>query len=189
MFRSKVFRIVLIAAMVMTMVLPAGFTFARDHQAKHISLREDSKQVLQSKIHADLSVAFSENEYVHVMIKFKEQADTQLAAEAAVKKLPAQATAYQQKTAARYAVVNALRETAANTQDKALEYLHGEQAKGNVREIDSYFIVNMIHAYTTEAVVRELALRPEIEKILPSGWIAMEKPVILDAEIQSGPGR
>lgn len=190
MFKSKVFRIFLVAAMVITMVLPAGFTSARDHQAKHISLLQDSKQVLQSKIHADLSAAFSENEYLHIMVKFKEQVDSQTVAEAAVKKLSAQeATAYNQKMTARYAVVNALRETAANTQGPVLDYLHGEQVKGNVQEIDSYFIVNMVHAYTTEAVVRELALRPEIEKILPSGWIAMEKPILLDAEIQSGPGR
>jgi len=189
MFRSKVFRIVLVAAMVMAMVLPAGSTSAGDHQARHVSLRQDLKRLIQSKVHEDLSAAFSEEEYVHVMIKFKEQADSQFAAEAAVKKLPSRATAYQQKMASRYAVVNVLRETAANTQGPILEYLHGEQAKGNVREIDSYFIVNMIHACTTEAVVRELALRPEIEKILPAGWIAMEKPVILDAEIQSGPGR
>jgi bacillopeptidase F len=190
MFKSKVFRVFLVAAMVITMVLPAGFTSARDHQAKHISLLQDSKQILQSKIHADLSAAFSENEYLHVMVKFKEQVNSQTVAEAAVKKLSAQeATAYNQKMTARYAVVNALRETTANTQGPVLDYLHGEQVKGNVQEIDSYFIVNMVHAYTTEAVVRELALRPEIEKILPSGWIAMEKPILLDAKIQSGPGR
>jgi len=189
MSRLKVLRITLVLLMVLTMALPAGVTFARQPQAKDVSLRLDAEEIQQAKLPDDLLAAFAEDEYVHVLIKFKEQVDTQQVADAAVEKMPATASAYQKKMAARYAVFNALRETAADTQGRVLDYLDAEQAKGNVKEYDSFYIVNMVHAHTTEAVVKELALRPEVEKILLSSWIPMEKPVHVDAEIQTGPGR
>lgn len=188
MFGSKVFRAALVAVMLLALVFPADITVALGKQAKKVSLHGDSHQLFLAKVDWELAMAFAKEDFVHILIQFKDQADPQLAAAQATDKLPANTTAYQQKLTARNAVVDALRETAAATQGFVLDYLRGEQDKGNVKEVDSYFIVNMIHALATKAVVEELALRPEIGKILPSGRVALE-PIVPAEDTLSGPGR
>lgn len=188
MFKTKGFCF-LLALLMIIMTLPVVPALAQKGLGQSISLQKDAAQLLQAKVDGAVFTAFTENEYVHVLIKLREQADPQLAAELALQKLPAETTAYNRKTAARYAVVDSLRATAERTQSPILEDLGAKQEQNQVLELDSYFIVNMVHALTTKAVVEELVLRPEVEKILPSNWVALEKPITGAGEIQSGSGR
>lgn len=188
MARSKVSRFALVLLLVAAL-LPMGFTSAQNKQKRVVSKSEEQQLLAQMKIDSNLAAAFAEDEYVHVLVKFKEQADPQLAADLALSKLQPETAAYNRKLAARNAVVDALQQTAAGSQGWVLDYLKQEQRQGKVKEIDSYFIVNMVHILATAEVVDKLALRPEVAKVFLSDRIAMEKPIRLDEEILSGPGR
>lgn len=185
--RSRILPL-LLALLMVVMAFPTGIVSAKE-QARHVSLKQESELAL-NKVTGELAAAFRANDYVHVLIKFKEQADTQLAAELAQRKAQLQGKTASRKEAVRSAVVDALQETATASQRAVLELLAKEQVKGKVKEIDSYFIVNMVHVLTTKDVVEKIALQPEVEKIMPSAWIAVEKPTRLSEEILAdGPGR
>lgn len=188
MFRSKALQSFLVLLMVAAL-LPAGVAGANTNRTRHISLRQDGERLLQNKLDGKLAAAFAENEYVHILVKFREQADPQLAADLAMGKIQPNATAYERKIVARFAAIDVLREVAADSQGPVLSLLQQYQATGKVKELDNYFIVNIIHALTTQDVVNELALRPEVEKVLLSNWTALEEPVIAEEGILSGPGR
>jgi bacillopeptidase F (M6 metalloprotease family)/putative cell wall-binding protein/subtilisin family serine protease len=187
---SKLFRVACVLLLIFSLAIPSGLAGAEPVSTArgHESLEQPA--IAEAKIHADVLTAFESEEFVHVLIKLREQADPKQAADAALEKLPRQTTAYNRKMAARYAVVNALRETAARTQGPLLDFLAAEQSRGNVQEVNGYYIVNLIHACVKESVVEELAKRPDVDVILPSRWVEMEWPQVMDNTVQQdGPGR
>lgn len=184
MINSKLIRVALVAVLAAALAAPTGFASALVTQ---VSLRQEQEQIADAKIHTALKTALEDEEFVHILIKLREQVDAFSVAQGAMETLPERATPYNRKMAARYAVVAALRETAASTQGPTLKYLEAEMAQGQVKEINPYFIVNMIHAHANAGVIRELSLRPEVETILPSNWIELEQPLFLDSA--DGPGR
>lgn len=177
----------LLALLMVAMALPTG-SVAAGGQARHISFKQDT-ELPHNKIDGALTAAFATNEYAHFLIKFKEQADPVLTAELTQRKLQPQLAAHNRKLAVRSAVVDALRKTAGGSQGPVMELLQKGQAKGKVKEIDSYFIVNAIHVLATKDIAEAIALRPEVDKILPSNWIEAEKPVRNEEIFADGPGR
>lgn len=147
-----------------------------------VSVDKDGSDV---KVHADVKAAFDENEYVHVLIKLKEQVDTDKVAQNAIARLSVQSIAAFNKKIVRSAVVDALRDMASDTQGPLLAYLNAEKDAGNVLEIDSFYIVNIIHAYAKESVVDNLAQRLEVEQILPSRWIEREQAQVSDRLVET----
>src|SRR5690554_68286 len=79
------------------------------------------------KIDSELNSLFETEDFVHVLVRLKEQVDTQRVAGEAKAQLSEQTTTSQQKMVSRLAVVEALRENALKTQGPILECLESER--------------------------------------------------------------
>lgn len=141
-----------------------------------LSLKETMKQAAQQKIDAEVLQTLEQNEYVDILIKLTEQVDTTLVAQEAKQQLSAQATPFQEKMQARFAIVEALSSTAKQSQQGILEYLEQAQDKGAAKDINSFFIVNMISAKVSKEIVEELSYRSDVQLILPDAIIPLELP-------------
>src|SRR5690606_14877260 len=75
-----------------------------------------------------------------------------------------------------FAVVEALSSTAKQSQRGILEYLEQAQDKGAAKDINSFFIVNMISAKVSKEIVEELSYRSDVQLILPDAIIPLELP-------------
>ena len=102
--------------------------------------------VIQPELEAALN-ASAPNEQIHVMIVMQEQGDSDWMM---------QNTADLDRRAAREFAVNYLSEIADRTQAEVKNYLASRQAAGQVRNLQSVFIVNMLHCYATPEVIRGL---------------------------------
>lgn len=161
---------------------PAAYA-AKPETPLTTDLASGSPQIAQAKIDAKLNKQFADDEYVTYLVKLKEQSDTGAVSKTALQKAElAKATPSAAKLSARTAVVSSLRETASRTQSGLNRYLQQEQAKGEVKEFKSFFIVNALAVTSTKSVLDQLALLPEVEKIVPNEVRTLDK-----AEIASPP--
>ena len=160
------------------LVLPLGAVTANamDASAKSTantgsktSLHHGQATSDQSKISSRLKDQFSKDKYVTFLVKLQSQADTKKAAKNAAKMAKDQKlTAAKAKYMKRSAVVNALRAMATETQESLLKYLENEKKAGNVKNYESFYIVNGIAVTGTEMVMNKLATFSEVAKILPN---------------------
>ncbi|MCD8510594.1 MAG: S8 family serine peptidase [Bacillus sp. (in: Bacteria)] len=67
--------------------------------------------------------------------------------------------------AARYAIVNALQQTADTSQAQAIQFLEAAKADGKVKSYQSFFIQNIISVTATKDVVEKLSYLPEVAEI------------------------
>ncbi|GAA0367493.1 S8 family serine peptidase [Bacillus horti] len=141
-----------------------------------VSLKETTQLTAQEKISTEVQQALEHDQYVEVLIKLTEQVDSTQVAEDAQQSLSANATDFQKKMQARYAVVDALSTTAKQSQQDLLKFLEQEEAKGTVRDIQSFYIVNIISATVSERVIEELSYRTDVQKILFNETIQLELP-------------
>ncbi|PAE35473.1 S8 family serine peptidase, partial [Bacillus sp. 7884-1] len=73
----------------------------------------------------------------------------------------------------RSAVVSSLRAKANETQYSIKNYLDQEKKKGNVKEFQSFYIVNGMAVTATKEVMEKLATFPEVEKIEPNETVQL----------------
>lgn len=133
------------------------------------SLKSTAPHVAEAKIDAKLQTQFKQDDFVTYLVKLKEQTDTASVAKLALQKATLEkATPSAAKLSARTSVVSALRETASRTQFALEDYLQKAQQSGDVKDYKSYFIVNAMAVTSTKEVLEQIALFPEVEKILPN---------------------
>jgi subtilisin family serine protease len=87
------------------------------------------------------------------------------------------------------AVIGALRSTADASQRGLLDYLDRQQAAGNVEDITAIWIVNVVSASATPAVIKTVAARPEVASVkldesisLPPVQPGADEPTVNAAE-------
>lgn len=137
--------------------------------AGRISLKTNAPQIAEAKIDNKLQTLFKQDDYVTYLVKFKEQTDTASVAKQALQKAQLEkATPSAAKLTARSSVVSALRATASRTQQGLDSYLQKAREAGEVKEYKSYFIVNAMAVTSTKEVLEQIALFPEVEKVLPN---------------------
>ncbi|PYZ96232.1 hypothetical protein CR205_17895 [Alteribacter lacisalsi] len=115
---------------------------------------------------------------VDVLIEMRDRVDTGVAASQAVQSLDKNATKYEQRMTARYAVVETLQSTAEQTQQGLLAELEDLKNAGQVTEYESFYIVNMVSATVSKEALDQLASRDEIGSITLNAWIEMDWPEI-----------
>ncbi|ALC92881.1 serine protease [Bacillus sp. FJAT-18017] len=179
----------LIFILTLTLTAPA---FATGSTSKNqVDMKSNAPQLAADKIASKLSKQFEDKEYVTYLIKMKDQADvnsvSKKAHQASAKKKETPAAA---KLSMRNAVVSSLRETASRTQYGLEKYLGNMQSKGEVKSYESFFIVNAMAVTSTKEVMEKIALRAEVEKLLPNEERFLNKAekspegAMLEADIQ-----
>ncbi|RHW43527.1 PKD domain-containing protein [Neobacillus notoginsengisoli] len=167
----------LIFILTLTLTAPAFATGSASNQK--VDLKTNAPQLAAKKIAPKLAKQFDDEDYVTYLIKMKEQADvnsvSKNAHKASEKKKETPAAA---KRSMRNAVVNSLRETASRTQYGLEKYLENMQKKGEVKSFESFFIVNAMAVTSTKDVMEKIALRAEVEKILPNEERFLDKAEI-----------
>lgn len=153
-----------------------------------VSMKEQMKVEAEEKVEQSLFNALQQDKVVDVLIKLTEQVDVDQVAHEAKQQLSSQATPYQQKMEARFAVVDALQSTAQETQKPLLKLLDSYEEKGLASDIQSFFIVNMIKASVSREVVDELAQRSDVAKIMLDEEVYLVEPAVdqsLQTELQT----
>ncbi|WP_439144855.1 protease inhibitor I9 family protein, partial [Virgibacillus profundi] len=157
------------ASFLMTFSLIApGVASAESNSNLHRSLN-DSNEVTEAKVSDRLLNEFKNDEKVTFLIKFDEKADTQqVAKEAKASSANANVSAQKAELIQRSAVVSELKATSLTSQANVKQYLEQELEKGNVKDFNSYYIVNGIAVTATKEVAEKIATFAEVEKILPN---------------------
>lgn len=149
-------------------LVPSAFA-DNGSSTQKLELKRNLPASTVNKIDEKLLEQFKQDEYVSYLVRLKEQTDTTTVANKALSKaLANKSTASSAKLAVRTSVVSALRETATRTQDSITSYLEQQSQSGEVKQFKGYFIVNALYVTSTKAVLDELALQPEVEKIVPN---------------------
>ncbi|SCZ06378.1 bacillopeptidase F [Paenibacillus polysaccharolyticus] len=157
----------------LSMALPVS---AQNSSSSKIDMKSSLAEVSTSKVNAKLTKAFEGSEYVTYLVKMKEQVDTKAVSKQAMEKATiAKETPSATKLSVRNSVVSSLRETASRTQYSIENYLEKEIDLGKVKEYKSYFIVNSLAVTSTKEVMEQIALLPEVEKILPNETRYLDK--------------
>ncbi|WP_282061139.1 S8 family peptidase [Bacillus pumilus] len=139
-----------------------------------------SSKTTKAKISSRLMKQFEQDDQVTFLIKMKEQTNTQKVAKEAVSKAKKQKlTAAKTQYTKRSAVVSELRATSEETQEALLTYLQKEQKKKQVKEIQSYYIVNGLAVTGTKEVMEKVAAFPEVDQVLPNETRQIHRPVDL----------
>ncbi|PKR84589.1 S8 family peptidase [Heyndrickxia camelliae] len=161
---------VLATVLLSASLLTPSFSSAAAVNGKPYTSVSDGKNVTSVKLSDRLLKQFTKaDEKVTFLIKFKEQADAKKAAKTASEKaVKGKLTAQQAKLAKRSAVVSELRSTAMETQHEVLSYLEKEKKAGNVKDFESFYIVNGIAVTATKEVAEKLTHFEGVEKILPN---------------------
>ncbi|MDF2628635.1 MAG: bacillopeptidase-like protein [Symbiobacteriaceae bacterium] len=135
----------------------------------------DAKQESASaKIHQKVSETFAQSAKPQsYLVKLRAQADVFGAAAAARQN----AAPAKQEVMARTAVINALKETANNSQRGLLAELDALMKKGSVTRVDKYWVANLIAVTSTQDVMQQIAKRSDVAQILPIGQIKLVSSV------------
>ena len=155
------------ASLLMTFSLAApGFASAETTSKLHQSVN-NSNVIAKEKLSDRLLSNFKDEEKVTFLIKFKEKADTKEIADSAKESAEkADLSSSKSKLAQRSAVVSELKATALQEQQNVKEYLENEAEKGNVDNINSYYVVNGMAVTATKEVAEKVASFAEVEKVL-----------------------
>ncbi|PAD76617.1 S8 family serine peptidase [Paenibacillus campinasensis] len=165
-----------------TMVHPVS---AENPASQKIDMKSGLAEISTAKVNAKLNQQFKDNEYVTYLVKMKEQVDTTRVSKQAIEKAAVEKmTPAAAKLSVRTSVVSSLRETASRTQYALEQYLEQEIDRGKVKEYKSFFIVNALAVTSTKEVMENLALQPEVEKILPNEERFLQETVI-DKSVQA----
>ncbi|MGB5947477.1 S8 family serine peptidase [Paenisporosarcina sp.] len=129
----------------------------------------NSNLIAKEKISDRLLSNFKDDEKVTFLIKFKEKVDTQeIAASARESAEKANLPSKKSLLVKRSAIVSELKANSLEEQQNVKQYLESEETKGNVKDINSYYIVNGMAVTATKEVAEKVASFPEVEKVLPN---------------------
>ncbi|GGB69510.1 S8 family serine peptidase [Fictibacillus barbaricus] len=164
--------LILIALLLISTALPDQ-TVAR----KQLPLVSLSETQTKNKISKKLENQYKNDTYVTFILKFKQQTDLEHVASTAIKKAKSlKLTPYQSELQKKSAVVSALRNTATQNQNRVKQYLEQEKDKGNVKEIESFYIVNAMAVTATRDVMEKLSSFGEVEKVIANEIIQLVQP-------------
>lgn len=138
---------------VFSSMIPPVSAIGNPNKTSNLAIATISKEVFE---------AFEKEEYVELLIEMEEQVDTSQVALQAKQQLSISSTPREEKLAIRSAVVRALQSTAERTQAPLLQQLNSME---EVKEIHSFFIMNIIYVKTTKNVLEKIKYFPEIKKI------------------------
>lgn len=175
----KLFTMLSAVVLVLSMYLiPANGQAATIGNNAQTSLKVNEAQ-LQQKIGKSLLKSFETEEQVKFLVKLKDQVDTEKVAALAQEKAKAKnLSAFQTKHVTRSTVITELKANANTTQKRILDFAEKEKAKGNVSEIESFYIVNAVAIKGTKEVMEKIASFEEVEKVLLD-----EKRKVIQTEI------
>lgn len=169
--------VMLTAFLILPLMFPSMGS-AESKSSPHTSVKKAAPQTAKSKINSSLLKQFDKEDKVTFLIKFKEQADAQAAAKKAEKAAATQKlTASKSKYMKRSAVLSSLRSTAIETQSHVADFLQKQEKDGKAKDVQSFYIVNAIAVTATKDVMEQIAVFPEVEKILPNETRQLHKPV------------
>ncbi|EPD53126.1 hypothetical protein HMPREF1210_00857 [Paenisporosarcina sp. HGH0030] len=164
---KKSFNIAVSLLMTLSLIAP-GVASAETTSKLHQSLNNSNVNTIE-KVSKRLLSDFKEDEKVTFLIKFKEKADTKKVVEEARKSSKkAKLSSKKSLMVQRSALVSELKATSLQEQQNVKDYLEQEEAKGNVKDINSYYIVNGMAVTATKEVAEKVASFAEVEKVLPN---------------------
>lgn len=120
---------------------------------------------------------FEKNEYVPLIIEMQEQVNSSEVVKKVKQqiKLNKKITPHEEKMQIRHAVVNELKTTAELSQKNLLNFLNNER---EVKDVKSFYIMNVISLNTTESVYEQLLEFPGIKNIRLDRKISLDFPNI-----------
>lgn len=142
------------------------------------SAKEGLKEISREKIHQDLHQQLSEEGYGEALVYLKDRVEPEAVAKANLNGR----TPYEQELSSRKALISALKDKAETTQYDLIKYLEQEKENGNVSEIESFHIVNMVYVKGSKDVIENLSYMNEVEKIYPNRFIEIDKPEKIDSK-------
>ncbi len=174
----------LIMSIFMVLGCFAPNAFAESNQLSQA--KQDLYQTASMKIEPEVMKGLNNEELTEVMVYMKSQVDTEMVAyetqSSLSKSMSSAMTPYKTKLQVRRNVVEALKDNAELTQSNIVKYLQNEMEKGNVEELTSYHIVNMIYIKATKEVIENLSYMTEVEKIYKNKTHTLDD-VKLDAQV------
>lgn len=154
---------------------------AQNTPSQKLDMKSSLNQLATDKVSSKLSKQFDGSEYVTYLVKMKEQTDTARVSKQAMEKATTdKMTASSAKLSVRSSVVSSLRETASRTQYSLERYLDQQVDQGKVKEYKSYFVVNALMVTSTKDVMEQIALLPEVGKILPNETRYLDRAEVSD---------
>jgi bacillopeptidase F len=154
--------------LLINLVLPSNtIAQGRPEEGKPVPIGKNT--LVTNKVDSKLLKQFKDQDQTTFLLKFKEQVDTnRVAIEAAEKAKKQKLTTVSTKLQVRSAIVSTLRNTAMETQTEVIDYLEQAELKGEVKSVQSFYVVNAIAVTATKDVMNKLATYPEVAKILPN---------------------
>lgn len=172
--------LLLTSVLIPSLLFTSGFSPTSSVSAKSIS--SSAKTTLlengSKKISQDLQNQFKKKDTVTFLIKLKDQVDTtKVAKEANTNAKKQKLTSAKSKLMKRSAIVSTLRATAKETQYNLKDLLKKQEKLGNAKDIESFYVVNAMAVTATKEVMDQVALLPEVDKILPNETRQLVQPV------------
>lgn len=127
-----------------------------------------------AKVDPAVSKAFAAGGKVTYLIKLRARADVAAAAASA----RAAVSPAARDLSARTAVIDALKQTAEESQRGLLAQLAREQTAGAVQRYESFWIANIVLVTSTRDVMERIAKRADVEQILPDTEIYLVQPQV-----------
>ncbi|MFA9558868.1 S8 family serine peptidase [Evansella sp. AB-rgal1] len=169
-----------IVLVLLLLFTPFSSVFANSSSAGSsplVSTMQDAmKLTAAEKIDSTVTKAFEADKFVSVIVELTDQVDTEKVAAAAKQSLGSNSITYDQKMAARYAVVNTLRATAETTQAPLISILEVAQADGEVKSFESFYIMNVLSVTATKDIINKLSYLPEVARITENETIDLVFP-------------
>lgn len=160
------FKVVLLLCMLL--FLPSFGILAEEADHAPIELRETA--YISPEIAA--SIIDEPGKPMEALILLKEQADTpgmaRITRNLLEKTLRIPASHQQMKSICRKAVVKSLQDVADSTQGPLLSQLNLEKLLGRVKNLKSFYIVNMLYIEAHPTVIMALSRNPAVKSILPN---------------------
>lgn len=118
------------------------------------------------------------NNQIEILIYLTRQLNTARIAAEASSRASNMKQPVQTKKEVRAAVDEALQKNAKFSQEPLLKYLENKASQGKVKEVDSYYIVNMIYASVKPEIIPDIAARQDVKHIYLNKEVTLEKPII-----------
>ncbi|GIP35391.1 S8 family serine peptidase [Paenibacillus sp. J2TS4] len=165
---SRSFLLAILSFLILISSFAPSAVFAA--QAEVLQRNEPGKTVNSGlKIDAGVKDAFTREPFVTYLVVLKDKLDVEKVSRQATQlSIMKNETPHASKITVRNAVMNALKDTADESQSGMIAYLDKQQALGEVKEYQSYYIVNVLAVTSNEAVMNRLAAYDEVEAIQPN---------------------
>ncbi|MFJ7859160.1 S8 family serine peptidase [Peribacillus sp. NPDC097206] len=174
--RTKWLAIAFVIMLIGSLIIPTN-SIAASTNKLHTSAKDELAGKNQKKVASKVLKQFEKDEKVTFLVKLKKQVDTKDVSSKAAKTAKSQKlSANNAKLLKRSSVVSELRATALETQFDIKNYLEKQEKAGNAKDIQSFYIVNAIAVTATKEVMEQIAILPEVDKIMPNETRQLIKP-------------